>query len=304
MPNLAPPSSVKKNQHYVPRFWLARFAGPSGRLVGLKNGVFQHQIGANDIMSDDWIYTIFDSWWRPSDEIEDALGVIEGEAEQLFTALHANRINPPNDQWESLCTFLALEACRHIDTMARGHIRGKEMALVIAKASSYPSEVDFFADVKAQFGCDLPPGLWESLRMKGKEALWEEAEEVFDLYPYDPKLPAQLSLAAVQLVANSIASQDIWLLDAPNGSAYVLGDCPVPLRLLSCGFSVPLSSSLAFQATPVASGKVGGLGRRDATSKEVEEINRQQVARAKSVVIGPDRRLLESLIQFWSTKPA
>jgi hypothetical protein len=120
VPDVMPPRSVKKNQYYVPRFWLARFAGPTGRLVGLKDGVFQHQVGLNNIMSDDWIYTVFDSWWRPSDEIEDDLGVIDGDADRLFMNLHADRNNPSNAQWQHLCTFLALTACRHVDAATSG----------------------------------------------------------------------------------------------------------------------------------------------------------------------------------------
>ena len=295
MRDLIPPRSVKKNQHYVPRFWLARFAGPTGRLVGLKDGVLRHQVGLDNIMSDDWIYTVFDSWWRPSDEIEDDLGVIDGDADLLFTNLHASRGNPSNEQWKHLCTFLALAACRHVDTMIRGHERAKEMGLVIADASSYGSEAAFLADVKLRFGCDFPLGLWAALRTKGEAALMEEAEGLLDLLPYDPRLPAQLSLAAFELVTNCITVQNLLLLDAPTDSAYVLGDHPVPVRLLSCGFDVPLSISLAFRATPVASGTVAGFARRYATPAEVDEINRHQVAQAKSVVIGPSRALLEGL---------
>jgi Protein of unknown function (DUF4238) len=295
MRDVIPPRFVKKHQHYVPRFWLARFAGPTGRLVGLKDGVLQHQVGVGNIMSDDWIYTVFDSWWRPSDEIEDDLGVIDGDADLLFTSLHAGRGNPSNEQWKHLCTFLALAACRHVDTMMHGHERAKEMGLAIADASSYESEAAFLAEVKLRFGCDFPLGLWAALRTKGIAALLEEAEKLLDLLPYDPRLPAQLSLAAVELVANCIAVQDLLLLDAPSDSAYVLGDHPVPIRLVSRGFDVPLSSSLAFQATPAAPGSIGGVGRRCANLAEVDEINRHQVARAKSVVIGPSRALLERL---------
>jgi len=151
------------------------------------------------------------------------------------------------------------------------------------------------ADVKARFGCDFPLGLWTALRTKGEAALMEEAEKLLDLLPYDPTLPAQLSLAAVDLVTDRIAVQDLLLLDAPSDSAYVLGDHPVPLRLLSYGFDVPLSSSLAFQAIPVALGTGAGFARRYATLAEVDEINRHQVARAKSVLIGPSRAVLERL---------
>jgi hypothetical protein len=141
MTDIIQPRSVKRNQHYVPRFWLARFAGVNGRLVGLKDGILQHQVGLDDIMSDDWIYTVFDSLWQSSDEIEDDLSVIEGEADQLFTNLHSGRDSPSNAQWEHLCSFLALTACRHVDTMTDGHDRAKEMGLLIADAASYGNDI-------------------------------------------------------------------------------------------------------------------------------------------------------------------
>jgi hypothetical protein len=287
--------SSKDNQHYVPRFWLRRFAAADGRLAAMLDGVYQHQVDVDDIMSGHWIYTAVEPGWIATDKIEDCLAALEGLASRLFDELHANTAAPSNDQWTLLCSFLALQACRHIDVMARGHDRSKEMALALAEASSFAIEVSFLANMKLRFGCDLPPGLWGVLKCKGDALLMEEAEEVFELYPYDPQLPAQDSLRATNLVCKAIAAQNLCLLDAPLGSAYVLGDRPVPLRELAGGFDVPLSSSLAFNATPAPAGAKATRTRRVATAGEVAAINKNQKARAKSVLIAQSKPLLESI---------
>jgi hypothetical protein len=295
VPSIEPPNFEKHNQHYVPQFWLRGFAGPNGRLHGLLDGLYQHQVAANEIMSDIWIYTSFDSWWRPSDYIEDNLAAIDTEASVLFTTLQATPAAPTDDQWERLCFFLALASCRHVDTMFRGHERAKEMALALGDPSAYPDEPAFLADMKSRFGADLPSGLWNILKAKEGLALNEEVEEVLDLQPYDPKLPMQLSLLATDLVNNGNTVQDLWLLDAPAGWAYVLGDHPVPLHSLSAGFDAPLSSGLAFRASPTPPRMTAARGRRSATLVEVQAINLNQKSRAKSVLIGNDRAILDSL---------
>jgi hypothetical protein len=134
MPDPIPPRSVKENQHFVPRSWISRFAGDNGRLFGLQNGAIKHQIKVADIMSQDWLYTVFDEWWRPSDCVEDALAKVEGDVGVLFDALHATASAPSTEQWVSLCRFMALTASRHPDTMRHGHERAKEMSWALADA--------------------------------------------------------------------------------------------------------------------------------------------------------------------------
>jgi hypothetical protein len=296
VPSPKPPRFEKHNQHYVPQFWLGGFAGANGRLHGLLDGVYENQVAANDIMSDAWIYTSFDGWWRPSDDIEDDLGAIDTDASTLFNALQATLAAPTDEQWERLCFFLALASCRHVDTMFRGHERAKEMALALGDPSAYDDERAFLADMKTRFGADIPSGLWHILKAKEGAALTEEVMEVLALQTYDPKLPMQLSLLATDIVNRAIAVQDLWLLDAPGRLAYVLGDHPVALHSLGAGFDVPLSSRLAFRASPAAPHTTAVRGRRPATPSEVRNINLNQKSRTRSVLVGNDRALLEGLL--------
>jgi hypothetical protein len=296
-PSTTSPKSEKENQHFVPRNWLSRFAGRDGRVLALclENGNI-NQVSVADIMSGSWIYTVFDEWWRPSDVLEDRLAKIEGDAHKLFEMLHTSKASPTNAQWIELITFLALTACRHPDIMRRGHERSKEMAWAIANIESYANYEEFRNDMKKRFATDFPRLLYDLLLAKGLEVLLAEGQQVEDLSPQDHRLPEQLSLSAVCLVANVIATMNLRLLDAPPGSSFVLGDRPLPLRDLALGFDVPLSKSLAFQAWPPRAKDAPVIAeRRDASINEIDEINRRQVRRAKRVVIGPDHETLKSL---------
>ena len=199
MPDPIPPRSVKKNQHYVPRSWLSRFAGHDGRVLAVKDGFLMPQVSVNDIMSGDWIYTVFDEWWRPSDRTEDALSKVESNAGLLFEALHTSAKPPTDQQWVDLCIFLALTACRHPEVMRPGHLRSKEMAWAIADVASHQGQDAFLASVRGRFGVELPTNIYNGLINKGLSELLQEAGEIEKFLLQDPKLPEQISLEAVQV---------------------------------------------------------------------------------------------------------
>lgn len=294
MPDPKPPRSVKENQHYVPRMWLSRFAGQDGRVSAIENGILKHQVSVADIMSGDWIYTVFDEWWRPSDSLEDALANVEAEANTLFDMLQTSPDLPTDEQWVALCKFLALTACRHPETMRRGHLRSKTMAWALADVRAYPDKESFLQDFKKRFGSDLPPAIYDAYMKESPEALLEQAEIVEHLSPQDPQLPEQLSVEAVTLVANTIVLQDLYLVDAPPGSDFVFSDHPLPLSELRRGFSVPLSRTLAFEAVPRANGPFV-LRRITASPEMINRVNREQAIRARTTLIGPDKTLLETV---------
>lgn len=288
-----PPVSVKQNQHYVPRFWLARFASADGRVFGFSNGQAR-QVGVGNIMSEDWTYTIFDGWWRPDDALENALSVAEGTAGIVFNQIHALSAAPTKDEWEFLGWFLALTACRHPDVMSRGHNRSKELAWVLADVKSSPDRQTFNAELRRRFGFELPEELFEALAAKSVEDLLNEGDEVEKLSPQDPRLPQQIAIEAAGQVAVVIAGMNLALLDAPSGQNFVLGDRAVPHKSLAAGFDVPLSAQLAFQAVPAGSG-AAPFERRRATVAEVEAINGRQFARHQDMMIGSDPATLRAV---------
>jgi hypothetical protein len=72
-------AAKKRNQHYVPKSWIKRFAGANGRIYA-SDGQKVRPVSAGKIMSQDWLYTVFDNTWQPSDALEDELSKDEGRA--------------------------------------------------------------------------------------------------------------------------------------------------------------------------------------------------------------------------------
>lgn len=283
----------KKNHHYIPQFWLKKFADANGSIharVGQRVSV----VSSSKIMQTDWGYTVFDSNWNPSDVLENTLSILEGRAAPTFEKLCQSGTSPTESERISLCEFLALQACRHPDILHRGHVRAKELGEIFALAHSYQSLNEFTVAV-SEYGLSSQDAqdTYQLLMTRSQEQLSEEFEDLHYISPQDERLPEQEALLAKSKIAASLKSFDFVLLDAPSGSSFILGDTPVPQDDLYQGFSVPLSKSVAVKATTCTSGKAS-ITRRQAAVSEVSAINQTQWDNAKNMVIGSDRMLLSS----------
>lgn len=294
MASKLPPKSEKKKQHFLPRSWMRRFADADGHVYGYDGGQLR-PVAVADIMAGDWIYTVFDEWWRPSDRLEDTLAKYEGWGNILFEQLHKSTDEPAPEQWSRLLQFMALTVCRHPDVMARAHQLGKDYALALAAVSEYSDYDDFAETLKTKFGECPTESEFELLKCAGPDALFNAAVAIDEMQPQDPALPEQSSLEAVDLVHKALQNMDIELMDVPSGESLFLSDCPLPTRFLANGFSVPLSSSLALIAKPRHTAETVKVRRRG-KSTEVDTINADQLSRRRKVIIGADRAKLEKLI--------
>ena len=76
----------KTNHHYVPQHWQRGFRGPNGHLYGkFHDGI--RVVSPRTIMQRNWLYTVFDDQWNPSDALEDALSAIEASDAELVQRL-------------------------------------------------------------------------------------------------------------------------------------------------------------------------------------------------------------------------
>lgn len=290
-----PPKFAKRRHHFVPQFWLRGFRGQNEILWKRREGAVSQAALANT-MAEDWLYTIFDDWWRPSDALEDAFSEFERAASLAVEAFHKHRGLPDEEHWIVLLMFLALTATRHPDTMLRGNAQAKSLTWMIADVHSFADREAFNAAIKDTFGPGFPAEAYEMLRSISAEELFKQAEQIDGLSPHDPRLPQQDAVRATMIIARAIGAMDLDILDAPSGSSFVLGDRPLPLKNLGHGFSVPLSQRLAICARPPAALGAATQHRKVATPLEVAQINSEQAKRSKSVVIGPDAALLASLM--------
>lgn len=291
-PAPTPPKSAKQNQHFIPRWWLKAFADPGGNIFALQNNRVQ-VVGAGSIMSADWIYTLFDGWWRPSDAVEDGLSKIEGTASRLFRNIEAN--GPAGDEdWSALLWFIALTACRHPATMDRSVELSKELGFFLSQVKTYPNDAAFETAFEKLFRSKPPGDMYPILSSLPQTTIDGSILKLLELQPYDPSLPQTDALLATDDVAAVMSDMDCRLLTAPTGIYYVLGDRPLPARDIARGFTIPLSKTLALEASPGLRSK-GSRSSAAATAAEVEASNQAQAERAETMVIGPSREILTSL---------
>jgi hypothetical protein len=283
----------KRNHHYVPQFWQKGFRGKNGSLYGRKGSKIKI-VSTRDSMQGDWIYTIFDKQWNPSDDLENKLSKEEGNISKLFSRIGIAANPTTVDDRDGLCSALALQACRHPDVMGRVQRKGIELGTLLAEAHKL-NEEDFVNNA-GQLGVDSSEAanMYHILIAVPEEQLAVELEELKGLSSQDPQLPIQEALLAKANIYTQLKSMDFTLLDAPQGAEFVLGDTPMPQQDLLQGFSVPISKSVAVLAQPATSPQ-NIMSRRVATQQEVDEINKIQWNNAFEIVVGSNQAILQTL---------
>lgn len=286
-------TDLKKDNHFIPRFWIRFFANDQGHLFSSQKP--NVPVSASDIMIEEWIYTVFNENWIASNYLEDVLAVMETIAAPVFRKINAKSWPLSEDDRNVLYDFIALQACRHPDVLHRGYRLAREQGELYCSVHDYQLEDDF-ANAAAKIG--IPDHIaradYQLLLTRTRDELATELEDLKNRPLYDPELPIQkLAIAAKSDIATMIHDMDITLLDAPINMAYVLGDTPLPQSDLGEGFTVPLSKSVAFRAVKKAiPASPATFSRKIATADEVFSINQIQRDNSLHLVIGPDRKLL------------
>ena len=283
----------KRKHHYVPQFWIRGFTDARGKLFGRIGGKVK-EVSSSRVMQENWLYTIFDSHWNPSDSLEDALSVDETAGASLFARIGVGSTGTTAVDRDELCWILALQACRHPDIMHMGRRRANVLGELIANVKSLDSST--FINQIACFGIPSLSALqiYLYMREKSPEELANEVDELTRLSPQDYRLPEQDALRAVPIVCMRLKEMEFTLIDAPSGREFVLGDTPLPQEHLTRQFSVPVSKSLAVIAIPATSRQTI-MARRAASNAEVDTINKIQCDNSLRVVVGSNRAVLSAL---------
>lgn len=285
---------LKRNHHYVPRFWQRFFASPSGNLYA-REGATAKLASPKRLMSADWIYTAFDQNWLASDAIEDSLSQAEAAASTACRSLIATTAVPSAPVQQALRHFIALQACRHPDVLGRGHRLAKDLGAILVRAHSLAESE--FANALRPFGVDSndAQAMFTELKMRAPEALTLEFQELEQLTPHDPQLPHTEALKALSKIEGQLATMDLFVLDAASPLEFVLGDTPVPQNDLCKGFVVPIARTVALSFQPTQSTIAPTCMRRAATQADVAASNQWQFQNAAKVTIGSDAPLLNAL---------
>lgn len=295
------PKFEKKNHHYVPRFWQRHFYGHNGNLFKTQRGGYVAASVAST-MTSDWTYTSFDEHWRPMDIVEDDLSELENHAALLY-----QRILPPgrdvtNDDWVALCAWLGLSAARHPNVMAKTNKLGADFLRLLKAENdqflSYESLKNYF---EVTLGLPLKRDEYEKIIEIGSQGLEGVALYVEEMLPYAPELPQTDALRAKDLISQSIQEMDLFLIDAPSGYEFILGDNPVPNEKLGFGFTVPLSKTVALMACVSQEPGKPQRSRCSGTAAEVEKVNLEQISRSKEAISSSKDILKEYVEKFYVT---
>jgi hypothetical protein len=293
MPSYTPPPQLEKRRHhFVPQFWLKRFRDSNNQLW-MWNGNVVRQAASGNIMQLEWLNTVFDDQWRPSDWLENQLSELEAMAAKVYLELDYAQGADLQQLRPWLPEVLALQACRHPDILFSGHRKAGRLAHLIAEAPLHQTEADFVS--AAQHLGVQAVDAQELYRIASKvdpDEAEAAAAYVGSLSPQDPQLPMTDALRALNPIAKELARMSYEVLDAPAGLTFVLSDTPLAQSQLTAGFVVPLSKAMAVRAFPSGTPTIG---RRQASPLEVAESNTNQWEMAMDIVVGPDTAVLQAL---------
>lgn len=211
----------------MPQFWQQRFDAGNGEFWTLKDNRTK-KVGPKKLMSQDWLYTIYDAGERPSNALERAAGHFETKAAKAFSNLGMPGAVGSVEGQIFLRWFVAFSACRHPDTLSMVHLRSKELAVALVDAFSQ-SLSDYQVSLsKLGIGPEEAAWAYDLIRKRDEEALLEEMDDVLAQPPNDAILPSQIALdpETIERVFFQLARHNVEILDAPVGTALLLGDTP------------------------------------------------------------------------------
>jgi uncharacterized protein DUF4238 len=287
-----PPPLEKKRHHFVPQFWLKRFRD-ANQTLWMWDGNKVKPASAGNIMQLEWLNTVFDDQWHPSDWLENQLSRLEAIVAQVYRELDHAQGADLQQLLPWLPQVLALQACRHPHVLLSGHRKAGRLAELIADASLHDTEADF---VKAAQQLGVPEADAQEMYLIASAENPDEAAAaaafIQSLSPQDPRLPMTDALRALDPIATKLGKLSYEVLDVPSGSTFVLGDTPLAQSQLGAGFVVPLSKTMAVRAHPAGA---PAIGRRVASAAEVQSSNNAQWEMALDIVVGPDTGVLQAL---------
>ena len=260
-----------RNQHYVPQFWQNKFREAEGKpLYGLSYNLIK-QISPKYQMSEDWLYTVFDTKWLPSNALEKAASIIEGYAAVIFDNLSNVGYIPTPGEQSFLREFIAFSACRHPDVLKTVPSQTEKLAFLFADAHSMPL-IEFQEKLSSESGVSATDAklLYEQLKSHTEQQLLKQLEDIQNLSPNNPWLPMQLAIHSdtINAVSSILANHVITILDAPAGSNFVLSDKSFS-ESMYMGFYIPLSYKLALAWEHSSAGNTSQWTRKEATLEEV-----------------------------------
>ncbi|MEK4035375.1 DUF4238 domain-containing protein [Methylocystis sp. IM2] len=280
-----------RKHHFVPQFWIRRFAGADGKLWA-----YDHQTGRTSERSSKQLMQIFNLYTvQPSGADDTTLETVDlNKIDSRGSATFDRVLNGDHSQSarEEFASFLAAQVLRDPDVMTSYNPRAQELTLSLLEAFDAPDFDTFRQRWETRFpGTTVTEDEFKhiySLGLQGAEDALEQIITALDATEGLPELPftdAVRSSDGRDIVRTKLLNFD-WTLKTDRSGHFVLGDTGV---LYNKGhmqsLAVPLSRSAALYPTPSDHPKPG-ISSIVAADHDVENLNLESAARSRRWIVG------------------
>ena len=288
-----------RKHHFVPQFWIRRFAGADGKLWA-----YDHQAGQTRERSSRQLMQIFNLYTVQPSRSDDTtletvdLNKIDSQGSAIFDRILSG--DHSQSAKEELASFLAAQILRDPAVVTSYNPRAQDLTLSLVEVFDAPDFDRFRQRWEAQF-----PGTFvtedefkyiHSLGLRGAEDALERIIAALDATEGLPDLPftdAVRSPDGRKIIRDRLLSLD-WTLKTDPTGRFILGDTGV---LYNAGdmqnLSVPLSRGTALYLTGSDSPKPT-ISSVPAADHDVENLNLESAARSRRWIVG-DRAEVDRL---------
>ena len=293
--------------HFVPQFWLRKFAGLDGKLWAYDHRTDRiREHSSKQLMQIFNLYTI-----EPSGADDTTLETVDlNKVDTQGAAIFDSVLNGDHTRAakEELASFLAAQVLRDPDVVTSYNPRAQELTLSLLEAFEAPDFNTFNPAWHARFpGASVTEAEFKYIKFLGLHDTEDALDKIItglDATEGLPELPfvdAVRSPAGRNIVRDRLLSLD-WTLKADPSGQFILGDTGV---LYNKGeiesLSAPLSRATALYLTASDSPKPS-ITSATAAPHEVENLNAESAARSRRWIAG-DKAELDRLKTQVGSKP-
>jgi len=285
-----------RKHHFVPQFWIRRFAGTDGKLWA-----YDHVNGRIGERSSKQLMQIFNLYTVQPSGADDTtletvdLNLIDSEGSAVFDRILNGDLTEPAK--EKLASFLAVQVLRDPDIVVSYNPRAQELSLDLLAAFDAPDFDKFREAWETQYpGTSVTEAEFDhirSLRLQGAENALEAIIAALDDSEGLPELPftdAVRSPDSRNIIRDHLLSLD-WALKTDDADRFILGDTGViyskgPMESLS----TPLSPGAALFLKPSDRPSLG-ISSTSAADYDVANLNFEIAARSRRWIVGKPAEL-------------
>lgn len=285
-------TDIPRKHHFIPQFWIRRFAGADGKLWSYDHGTRQVSSArsSKQLMQIFNLYTIDPSGTDDTTLETVDLNKIDSEGSAVFNRI----LNGDHTQSakEKFASFLAVQVLRDPDVVTSYNPRAQNLTLSLLNAFDAPDFDTFLQRWEAQFsGTSVTEKEFLHIRSLGLQVTENALELIITALDDSEGLPELPFTDVVRSPdsRNTICKQLLgfdWTLKTDMRGRFILGDAGV---LYNKGemqsLSAPLSPSAALFLTQAVH-PLQSISSVAAADHEVKNLNIESAARSRRWIVG------------------